>query len=70
MIIQIETREGLEEVEAIMERPGVDAVWLGHFDLTDSPGIPGQFDKPEFQAVVDRTAEACLKNGKAARFLE
>ena len=70
MIIQIETREGLEEVESIMELPGVDAAWLGHFDLTDSLGIPGQFDHPEFQSAVDRIARACRKNGKAAGFLD
>ena len=70
VIIQIETRKGLEEVEAIMELPGVDAAWLGHFDLTDSLGIPGQFDHPEFQSAVDRIAQACRKNGKAAGFLD
>jgi 2-keto-3-deoxy-L-rhamnonate aldolase RhmA len=70
VIIQIETREGLEEVEQIMALPGVDVAWLGHFDLTDSLGIPGQFDHPEFQSAVDRIVDACIKNGKAAGFLD
>ena len=70
VIIQIETREGLEQVEEIMTLPGVDAAWLGHFDLTDSMGIPGEFEHPEFLAAVDRILEACRKHGKAAGFLD
>ena len=70
VIIQIETRKGLEEVEKIMALPGVDVAWLGHFDLTDSLGIPGQFDHPEFQSAVDRIAKACMDHGKAAGFLD
>ena len=70
VIIQIETRKGLEEVEKIMALPGVDVAWLGHFDLTDSLGIPGQFEHPEFQSAVDRIAKACMDHGKAAGFLD
>ena len=31
-----------------------------------SMGIPGQFDRPEFQAATRRVVEACRANGKAA----
>ena len=41
VIAQIETAEGLNNVEAIAAMPGVDALWLGHFDLTNFMGIPG-----------------------------
>ena len=41
VIPQIETREGLDNVEAIAAVPGVDALWVGHFDLTNFMGIPG-----------------------------
>src|SRR3974390_1535338 len=34
VIPQIETAEGLRNVDAIAAVPGVDALWLGHFDLT------------------------------------
>ena len=38
---------------------GLDIGWLGHFDLTNSMGIPGQFDHPDFLAAVDRLIAAC-----------
>ena len=42
----------------------------GHFDLTDSLGILGQFDHPDFLAVVERIAAACEQYGKVAGFLD
>ena len=53
VIAQIETVEGLRDVEAIAATPGVNVVWLGHFDLTNFMGIPGQFQHPEFLSAVD-----------------
>jgi 2-keto-3-deoxy-L-rhamnonate aldolase RhmA len=41
-IAQIETVEGLDDVEAIVATPGIDVAWLGHFDLSNFMGIPGQ----------------------------
>ena len=70
VVAQIETAEGLENVEAIMSVPGIDVGWLGHFDLTDSLGIPGQFEHPDFLATVERIVAACQQYGKAAGFLD
>lgn len=39
VIAQIETAEGLADVEAIAAVPGIDALWVGHFDLTNFMGI-------------------------------
>jgi 2-keto-3-deoxy-L-rhamnonate aldolase RhmA len=69
VIPQIETAEGLASVEAIAAVPGVDALWLGHFDLTNFMGIPGAFRHPEYLAAVRRIAAACEAHGKAAAFL-
>src|SRR5678815_3810041 len=46
VICMIETKKGLENVEAIAAVPGVDVLWLGHFDLTNFLGIPGDFANP------------------------
>ena len=54
VIAQIETAEGLANVEAIAAVAGVDALWLGHFDLTNFLGIPGAFDASALLAAVDR----------------
>ena len=69
VIAQIETVEGLNEVEAIAATPGIDVVWLGHFDLTNFMGIPGQFQHPDYLAAARRIAEAARAHGKAAGFL-
>jgi 2-keto-3-deoxy-L-rhamnonate aldolase RhmA len=69
VIPQIETTEGLAAVEAIAAMPGVDALWLGHFDLTNFMRIPGQFRHPDYLAAVDRIVAGCERHGKAAAFL-
>jgi 2-keto-3-deoxy-L-rhamnonate aldolase RhmA len=65
IIAQIETARGVENVDAIAAVEGIDCVWIGHFDLTASLGIPAQFDHPDFQRAVDRVVEAGHRRGKA-----
>ena len=69
VIPQIETAEGLRNVDAIAAVPGVDVLWLGHFDLTNLMGIPGQFKHPDYLAGVQRIVAACEAHGKTAAFL-
>jgi 2-dehydro-3-deoxyglucarate aldolase/4-hydroxy-2-oxoheptanedioate aldolase len=66
IIAQIETEEGLNHVDAIVSTPGVDALWIGQFDLTTSLGIPGNFDHPKFKDATKRIVEACHKHNKVA----
>ena len=66
LLAQIETVAGLEHVEAIAAVEGIDVLWIGHFDLTASLGIPGAFDHPTFHAAVDRVVEVCRRHGKTA----
>jgi 2-keto-3-deoxy-L-rhamnonate aldolase RhmA len=65
LIAQIETTDGIENVEEIAALDGLDVLWIGHNDLTNSIGIPGQFDHPDYLRAVDRFLEACADNGKA-----
>lgn len=69
VIPQIETAEGLRNADAIAAVPGVDLLWLGHFDLTNFLGIPGQFQHPEYIAGVKQIVAACEAHGKTAAFL-
>jgi 2-keto-3-deoxy-L-rhamnonate aldolase RhmA len=69
VIAQIETREGLANVEAIAAVPGIDALWIGHFDLSNFLGIPGGFRLPQFQSAVERVVAACTRAGKTPAFL-
>lgn len=65
LFLQIETKEGVENVDAIAATEGVDCLWLGHFDLSCSLGIPGEFEHPRFTAAVAEIAKACRKHGRS-----
>lgn len=69
LIPQIETRKGLENVEAIAGVDGIDVVWMGHFDLTNSMGIPAQFDHPDYKAACGRIVAAARAAGKPPGFM-
>ncbi len=60
----IETAAGLADVEKIAAMEAVDALLIGHFDLTCSMGINAQFDHPDFKAATDRIVSAAKANGK------
>ena len=66
LFAQIETREGVDNAEAIAAVDGVDCLWVGHFDLSASLGIPGQFDHKDFTDAVKTVIKACRKHGKSA----
>ena len=55
LFCQIETAEGVENADAMAAIDGVDCLWVGHFDLSVSLGIPGEFDHPKFKAAIDKT---------------
>jgi 2-dehydro-3-deoxyglucarate aldolase/4-hydroxy-2-oxoheptanedioate aldolase len=64
LIAQIETAKGVDNADAIAAVDGIDCLWIGHFDLTQSLGIPAQFDHPVFEAAVDQVLAACAAHGK------
>jgi len=59
VVVQAESREAAANIRAIARVPGVDAVFVGPYDLTESLGIPGQFDHPAFTTAVNTIVEAC-----------
>jgi 2-keto-3-deoxy-L-rhamnonate aldolase RhmA len=65
LIAQIETEKGVDSVEAIAGVDGIDVLWIGHFDLTNSMGIPGQFGHPRYVAAVEQVLAAGQLHGKA-----
>ena len=69
MSAQIETERGLENVDAIAAVAGIDVLWVGHFDLSNFMGIPGQFDHPEFVKAMTHVAKVAQKHGKIAGFM-
>lgn len=68
LIVQIETAAGVENADAIAEVDGIDVLWIEHFDLTNSLGIPGQFDHPRFKEALGRRAGSVSKAQQGSRF--
>ena len=66
IVLQIEDPRGAEAAEEIASLPGVDALWLGHNDLSVALGKPGAFDDPQFLAHEQATIAAARKHGKSA----
>ena len=62
----IETRAALTNVDAIAATPGIDALFIGPYDLSTalSGGKAQDIDAPEVVNAVDRIHEAAVKAGK------
>lgn len=63
LIVQIETAEAVERLEAILPIPGVDAALVGPTDLSLSLGVGGQMEHPLLVDAIDRTLAACRRHG-------
>lgn len=55
ILVHVEGVEGLENLDQIVSIPGLDVIFLGPYDLSQSLGIPGEVSDPR---VVDRMREA------------
>jgi 2-dehydro-3-deoxyglucarate aldolase len=61
VIVQIEHKDALDQLEAIFSVPGVDGFIIGPYDLSCSMGMPGEFDRPEFKAAINQILSMGLK---------
>lgn len=65
-ILQIEHVDAVANVDAIAAVPGVDALFVGPYDLSSSLGIPGEVQSPNVIDAIRQVADACRKNHLAA----
>jgi 2-dehydro-3-deoxyglucarate aldolase/4-hydroxy-2-oxoheptanedioate aldolase len=61
--IQIEHAEAVEEVEQIAAVPDVDVLFVGPADLSQSMGLPGEWEHPRVWQAVERVARAAAAHG-------
>ena len=47
VIAHLEGVEGISNLDAILEVEGIDVLFIGPYDLSQSMGIPGQIDHPD-----------------------
>ena len=68
-MVQIETPEALENLDAMAAVDGVDVLFVGPLDLTTNLGVQGNFEHPLFAEARQRVAKAARNAGKAAGIL-
>jgi len=69
LLLQVESREALKNLDAIAATPGVDGVFIGPADLSASMGHVGNAAHPEVQAAIADAIARILKAGKAPGIL-
>lgn len=69
LLLQVETKKGLDNLDGIAALDGVDGVFLGAADLSASMGYLGRPDHPVVQAAMEKAVERINSHGKAAGFL-
>ncbi len=69
LLIQVESRTALENLDAILEVDGIDGVFIGPADLSASLGYPDDAGHPDVQRVIEQSIRRIRAAGKAAGFL-
>ncbi len=64
LLLQIEDKEAVEQIDEIAAVPGFDMLFIGPGDLTLSYGVPFQFNHPVIEEVYEKVAAAAAKHGK------
>ncbi len=68
VLLQVEGKEGLDNLEEILTVPGIDVLFIGPYDLSASLGIPGQVEHPMLLEAMDKTLAMAKKAGVALGF--
>ena len=66
LIVQIEHRVAVDNIEEILSVPGIDGTFIGPYDLSMSLGIPGQTTHPKVLKAKRTVLEATLSHGLIA----
>ena len=64
VIIQIEGVLGIKNFDTILEVPGVDILFIGPYDLSQSMGLPGEIDHPDVIAMMKELVRKANNAGK------
>jgi len=65
IILQIEGMEGAQNIEEIVSVEGIDIIFVGPYDLSQSMGLTGQIWHPEVAKEITRIIHICQKKGIA-----
>lgn len=62
--ILIEGKDGLNNITSICDVEGIDLIYLGMYDISQSLGLPGQLDHPKVEEKLKECLEVINKSGK------
>ena len=69
LLVQVETRKGLQNLESIAAVEGVDGIFIGPADLSASMGHPGNPRHVEMHDIIQEAIRRIVATGKAAGIL-
>jgi 4-hydroxy-2-oxoheptanedioate aldolase len=69
LLVQIETKTGYENLDAILNTPGVDGVFFGAVDLAASYGLLGESSHPQIVEMILSGLEKVAQGGKSGGVL-
>ena len=64
IVCQIETEEGVSNIEDIANVEGVDMLFIGPMDLSANVGCFGNFDNPKFVNLIEKAKKKVVKSNK------
>jgi len=62
-IVMIEHIDAIKQLDDILKVDGVDMVFIAPYDLSQSLGMPGEFDHPLLLQTVKQVEDAVLARG-------
>lgn len=63
VILQLEGKKAINNLEEIIAVPGIDILFIGPYDLSQSLGVPGQVDHPTVIAEMEKICVKCKEKG-------
>ena len=65
LIIQIESKEGVDNLSDMLKNENVDGVMIGPYDLSGSYGYPGNLEHATVKNACKKVIEICKENNKS-----
>ena len=60
-VLQIEGQEGIRNLDQVLSVPGIDVLFVGPYDLSQSLGVPGQIDHPMVEEKMLEIVHKCAE---------
>lgn len=68
VIAQIEHIDAVNNIEAILDVKGIDGIMIGPYDLSGSMGFPGEYERADVKAAIEKVEKACKAKNKPLGF--